>query len=187
LEALSDALLRQKKVTFTYHGIERNQTTEREVRPYGLLFKHSHWYLVGWDETRDAQRTFRVDRMEGVQVNPSAPGTPDYDMPAEPVLEAYRDRKAWELGEGEEKVEALVRFRFPTSLWAARNGYGTEVEESEDGSALRRFEVRQPDPFLRWILSLQGDAVIESPPALREAFGTLVKQVADLYREDAGG
>ena len=100
LETLSDALLRRKKVTFTYHGIERNQETEREVRPYGLLFKHSHWYLVGWDETRDAQRIFRVDRMEKVQVNTAAPATPDYEMPPEPVLEAYRDREAWELGEG---------------------------------------------------------------------------------------
>ena len=120
--------------------------TEREVRPYGLLFKHSHWYLVGWDETRDAQRIFRVDRMEKVQVNPSAPATPDYEMPTEPVLEAYRDREAWELGEADETVQALVRFRFPTSLWAARNDYGEQVEQAEDGSTLRQFEVRQPEP-----------------------------------------
>ncbi|MFH1766442.1 MAG: WYL domain-containing protein [Gemmatimonadota bacterium] len=185
LGALSDALLRRKKVTFPYHGIERNKVTEREVRPFGLLFKHSHWYLVGWDETRDAQRIFRVGRMGKVQVNPTAPATPDYEMPAEPVLEAYRKREAWELGDVDETVQALVRFRFPTSLWAARNEYGQEVGAADDGATLRRLEVRQPGPFLRWILSLEGDAVIESPPALQEALRTLAKQVADLYRGDA--
>ena len=185
LDALSDALLRRKKVTFTYHGIERDKTTEREVRPYGLLFKHSHWYLVGWDESREAERIFRVDRMEKVQVNPSAPATPDYDMPTEPVLERYRNREAWELGEADDTVQALVRFRFPASLWAARNNHGVAVEQAEDGSTLRQFEIRQPDAFVRWILSQEGEAPIESPPALQEAYRTMAKQVADLYREDA--
>jgi predicted DNA-binding transcriptional regulator YafY len=187
LEALSDALLRRKRVTFTYHGIHRNETTEREVRPYGLLFKHSHWYLVGWDETRDAERIFRVDRMEEVAVNPSAPATPDYEMPDRPVLEAYRQREAWELGDAEEKVQARVWFRFPTSLWAERNGYGRLADEREDGATLREFEVRQPNAFFRWILSLEGEAVIESPPALREGLLAMAQQVADLYREDADG
>jgi predicted DNA-binding transcriptional regulator YafY len=185
LEILSDALLRRKRVTFSYHGIERNTVTEREVRPYGLLFKHSHWYLVGWDETRDAERIFRVDRMENVQVNAATPATPDYEMPTEPVLERYRDREAWELGEADDVVEALVRFRFPASLWAARNGYGEQVDQGDDGSTLRRFQVRQPDPFIRWILSQEGEAEIEDPPALREGLRAMAKQVADLYREDA--
>jgi proteasome accessory factor B len=123
--------------------------------------------------------------METVRVNPSAPATPDYDMPAEPVLGRYRNREAWELGEADDTVQALVRFRFPASLWAARNHHGVLVEQDDDGSSLRRFEIRQPDAFLRWILSQEGDATIDSPPALQEAFRTLAEQVADLYREDA--
>lgn len=186
LETLSDALLRRKKATFAYHGIQRDAKTHREVRPFGLLFKNSHWYLVGWDETREAQRIFRVDRMDEVRVNPSAPATPDYEMPDEPVLEAYRNREAWELGEAEEVIPALVRFSFPLSLWAERNGYGNLVHGAgEGGATVRQFEVRQPDPFLRWVLSLQGEAVIESPPSLTDAFHTLAQRVADLYRRDA--
>ena len=108
-------------------------------------------------------------------------------MPAESVLEAYRDREAWELGEADETAQALVRFRFPASLWAERNRYGQQVREAEDGATLRRFEIRQPDPFLRWILSQEGDAIIESPPALQDAYRTLAKQVAALYEGDANG
>ncbi len=185
LDTLSDALLRRKTVGFAYHGIQRDQVTERKVRPYGLLFKHSHWYLVGWDEAREAERIFRVDRMEDVRMNPSAPATPDYEMPGEPVLERYRSREAWELGEAEETVEARVRFRFPTSLWAARNEYGEAVEQTPEGDTLRSFQLRQPEPFLRWILSLGGEATIEAPAALAEALEELARRVADLYREDA--
>jgi predicted DNA-binding transcriptional regulator YafY len=132
LRLLSDALQRRKRVAFTYHGITRGKDTERTVRPWGLLFQHSHWYLVGWDEHREAERLFRVDRMEGVEGNATKPNTPDFEAPQGPVLERYRKREAWELGEPDDAFPARARFRFPTSLWAGRNGYGMKVAEVED-------------------------------------------------------
>jgi len=140
---------------------------------------------VGWDESRDAERIFRVDRMEKVQVKTAAPATAAYEMPTKWVLESYWDRPAWELGEVVETTQGLFRFRFPASIWAARNAYGAQVGEAHDGGTLRQFDVRQPDAFTRWILSQEGDAFIESPPALQEAFRTMARQVADLCQGDA--
>jgi hypothetical protein len=80
-----------------------------------------------------------------------------------------------------------VRFRFPTSLWAERNGYGRLTGETREGTSVREFDVRQPNAFLRWILSLEGEAVIESPPDLAEGLRAMAKEVAVLYREDADG
>ncbi len=181
---LSDALQKRKRVTFLYHGIHRGEATHRQARPYGLLFQHSHWYLVGWDEDRRAERIFRVDRMEDVEMNRQQPNTPDFEQPAEDILERYRGREAWELGEADEALTARIRFPFPTSLWAERNGYGTLVEEAPDGSTLREFEVRQPHPFLRWILSLEGEADIVSPAELREGLRTMAREVAAQYEGD---
>jgi predicted DNA-binding transcriptional regulator YafY len=181
---LSDALQRRKKVTFLYHGIQRGVATHRTVRPYGLLFQHSHWYLVGWDEDREEERIFRVDRMEALEVNVRHPNTPDFEPPADDALERYRGREAWELGEADETLRARARFRFPTSLWAERNGYGSRVAEAADGSAVREFDVRQPHAFLRWVLSLEGEADIESPPELREGLRAMAREVAALYEED---
>jgi proteasome accessory factor B len=181
---LSDAIQKRKEVTFLYHGIHRGEATERRVRPYGLLFQHSHWYLVGWDQERRAERIFRVDRMQGVQKNPQRPNTPDFEPPEEDVLKGYRGREAWELGEADEALQAQAWFRFPTSLWAERNGYGVKVEEESDGSQIRQFEVRQPHPFLRWILSLEGEAGILSPPEMREGLRTMAREVAALYGGD---
>lgn len=178
---LSRALRKRKEVTFTYYGIHRDRTTERRVLPYGLLFQHSRWYLVGRDTNKEAERIFRVDRMEDVTVNGARPNTPDYEAPPADVLERYRGREAWELGEADETVTARARFRFPTSLWAERNGYGTLVEEDDEGGAVREFQVRQPHAFLRWILSLEGEAGIESPPELREGLRNMAREVAALY------
>jgi len=186
LDLLSPALLARKRVTFQYHGMGRDQVSQRRVHPWGLLFQHSRWYLVGWDLDRDAERMFRVDRMESVTANAQMPNTPDYELPEGPILEQYRNREAWELGEPDETVQARARFRFPTSLWAQRNRYGRLVEESPDGAAVREFQVREPHAFLRWILSLEGEADIQSPPELREGLRAMAREVAALYEKDAG-
>jgi proteasome accessory factor B len=178
---LSDALQKRKEVAFLYHGIHRGEATQRRVRPYGLLFQHSHWYLVGWDLERQAERIFRVDRMQAVEKNPQRPNTPDFEPPEEDVLKGYRGREAWELGEADEALQARAWFRFPTSLWAERNGFGTKVDEGLDGAQIREFEVRQPHAFLRWILSLEGEAGILSPPELREGLRAMAREVAALY------
>jgi hypothetical protein len=119
--------------------------------------------------------------MDDLAMNPARPGTPDYPAPPADVLEGYRGREAWELGEADDTVTARARFRFPISVWADRNAYGTLVEEADDGGALREFKVRQPHAFLRWILSLEGEADIDSPSELQEGLRTMAAQVAALY------
>lgn len=165
LPLLADALVRRKRIEFRYHGLARGETTRRDVAPYGLLLQNGTWYLVGHDELRDAVRMFHVGRMESPRVNRSSPASPDFEIPDDFSLAEYGDRAAWEIGEGEAEVSVRVRFEYPMSLWAARNGFG-ELAEEEDGGAVRRFEVRHVRPFLCWILGLRGDARIVEPAGL---------------------
>ncbi|MBT8479303.1 MAG: WYL domain-containing protein [Gemmatimonadetes bacterium] len=186
VRALSDALLARKRVRFTYHGLERGEDTERHVAPYGLLFQRGHWYLVGHDDTRDDLRVFRLGRMEDPRANSKSPKKPDYEIPADFSLDAYRERDAWELGsEDDRTLEARVLFEFPTSLWADRNGYGRLEEEMPDGSQVRAFEIRQVSPFLRWILSLEGRARITAPAALAQGLRSLAREVLAVYEASA--
>ena len=174
---LSDALLARKKVTFRYRSMERDEEAERRVRPFGLLFQHGRWYLVAWAEDRDAVRMFRVGRMSDAAVNTLKPGTPDYEIPGDFDLSEYAGRKAWELGAGDATMAAFVHFRFPRSVWAERNGHGTLVQEDENGGQLREIPVRRADPFLRWVLSLEGDARVVDPPELAQAFRSMAAAV----------
>jgi predicted DNA-binding transcriptional regulator YafY len=189
LRTLSDALLARKRVSFRYHGIYRGAETSRDVAPYGMLFQHGHWYLIGHDATRDALRVFRVGRMQDVDTNRRSPHTPDYTIPDDFSLDAYVGREAWELGEGEEApVVARVRFRFPLSLWAQRNEHGTLESTTTDGEAVRRFEVHQVEPFLRWLLGLGGEAEVVGPDTLRDELKALAALVARAHggASDAG-
>lgn len=180
LRPLSQALLSRKRVRFRYHGIHRGEATERTVHPYGLFFQHAHWYLAAFDLDRDAIRIFHVGRMERIEVNRTSPNTAGYEIPADFALDDHLRKDPWELGE-EESVRAEVLFRFPSSIQVARGGHGVLVEEREGGATLRAFDVHQVGPFLRWILSFEGEAEIVSPPELRAELGALAGEIAALY------
>ncbi|MCA9737927.1 MAG: WYL domain-containing protein [Gemmatimonadota bacterium] len=182
LRALSDALLERRRVTFRYHAMHSDEESQRSARPYGLVFQHGRWYLVGWAEEREALRMFRVGRMTEVVVEAKAEA---YDIPADFDLGTFAGRSAWELGDDPEgSVSATVAFRFPRSVWAERNGHGTRVDGLEDGGELRRFDVHRRDPFLRWVLSLAGDARVVDPPDLRDAFRALAGAARERYAVD---
>jgi hypothetical protein len=51
---------------------------------------------------------------------------------------------------------------------------------------VREFDVHQVNPFLRWILSLEGDASILDPPELAIALRELARDVAAAHAADAG-
>lgn len=185
LRALLDAVRACKKAVFTYHGIHRDAATRRSVAPYGLLFQHGHWYLIAHDDRRDDLRVFRLGRMENLEINDKAMKTPDYEIPADFDLAEYAGRRPWELGGEPDPVMARVRFRFPASLWADRNAYGTLTQALDGGASIREFQVHQVDPFLRWVLSQAGEAIIEEPGELRKAYDDLVRRTREVYSDSA--
>jgi proteasome accessory factor B len=177
---LTEALLARKRVRFRYAGIRRGTATDREVEPYGIFFQHGSWYLVAHDRGREDLRVFRVSRMEALEPNRTRPATPDYEVPADFDLADHTGRQPWELGD-DDALEATVRFAFPASLWADRNGMGEPISEEAGGDAIRRFRVRQPAPFLRWVMGMAGEAEIVEPGELREAFAAMARETAALY------
>lgn len=185
LQKLSEALRRRKRVRFEYHGIYRGKTTSRDVAPYALLFQSGHWYMIGHDAMRDAQRVFRVDRMDDVAPNTKRPREPDYEIPDEFDVAESKHRPVWRMGSGDEPpLTVEVEFAFPRSLWAERNAHGELVRSGPGGSAVRSFEVEQVEPFLRWILSQAGDATILDPPELQAAYRRLIETVTAIYGRD---
>ncbi len=55
-----------ERVRFTYTAAT-GDVTHRRVEPHALAPADRHWYLLCWDLDRDDWRTFRVDRLAGVQ------------------------------------------------------------------------------------------------------------------------
>jgi proteasome accessory factor B len=179
LRPLSHALLRLKRVAFTYHSMTRDVTSRRTTEPYGLFFLSSHWYLAARDVESGELRNFRVSRIADIDVNEKQPQSQDYSIPNEFRLREHAsDRKAWEIGDAEVQ-EMVVEFRGNSGATVA----ALKLGRPGDGPRKRTFSVRRRDAFCRWILSFAGEAVPVSPPELVEEYRSLAHATQSVYGE----
>lgn len=155
LEPCFAAIVGNRKLTFRYKG------ESRTVVPARLSFRSGRWYLTTWDVDRDAERLFRLDRMEGPEV-----GEPAGDGPRGRVT----DREAlgaWELGD-EEPVTARLRVDADQAGLAVRaiGGRGS-VEKQADGGVVLELAVRNPEFFRNFVLEFLDHAEVLAPEELR--------------------
>jgi len=160
LPALFVAVRTASQVRFVYRG------EVRTVAAAALRFHGGHWYLVGWDRTRDAARTFRVDRIADDPVA-GPPGTAQVpqgfdprDVPIEP----------WRAGAGEVGDHVLVRVdAVEASRVVAEVGEHAVVDRATDGSVLLRLGVSNFALLRSWVLGLLDHAEVVGPPPARRA------------------
>ena len=180
IRILGQALLRLKRVTFTYHSMTRDATDRRTAEPYGLFFQSGHWYLAARDTDSDAMRNFRVSRMREITVNTKTPQSADYAIAETFRLAAHTiNRAPWELGAGDGEP-MVIEFRGTSGVATAALRSGAQCSL---GDRFREFHVRRIDSFVRWILSFAGEAVPVSPPALLAQYTAAARATLDVYRE----
>jgi proteasome accessory factor B len=181
LAQMGDALSRRKRVTFSYHTMGTDTTSDRSVQPFGLFFLNQHWYLAGRTAEDATVKNYRLNRMTEAQVNGVKPGTPDYEIPGGFDLRAHaRSRQSWELGAGD-SATAVIAFRTTTGAAAAAARLGEPVEGHQDR---RQFQVRRLDAFARWLLSFAGELEPIAPRALVDEYLGLVRETLAHHSKD---
>jgi proteasome accessory factor C len=68
LEALRTALEDHRRVELDYYAYGRDERATRVVDPYRLVHDQGHWYLSAHCHQAEAERLFRLDRMESVRL-----------------------------------------------------------------------------------------------------------------------
>jgi proteasome accessory factor B len=160
-EACLAAVRDARPLRFPYRTSGRPGAELRSVEPWGVVSWRGRWYLVGHDTGRDAQRVFRLSRIEGAVELVGEPGT--VTPPAGVDLRAV----AAALASDEPRRPAALRVR-RGSGWELRRG-ATAVHD--DGDGWDRVEVGFSDPerLADRVTGLGADAVVLSPPDARAA------------------
>ncbi len=178
LEHLRRALREGTRVRLAYRGANQAAAQERPVDPYALVHRWGWWYLVGYCHLREALRTFRVDRILGIEATGQR-----FTVPAGFDVQAYL---AGEL-QRQPLVRARLRFAPQTADVARSAGAAWEaLEEQPDGSLIVTLAV----PDLLWAASTAlsfGPAITVLEPAeLRSMVAEWAAAVAAGYAQDAG-
>lgn len=161
LPALHRALSQRAEVAFTYRG------KGRRLQPHGLLARDGWWYVVGHDLDVDAQRTYRVDRIEG-DVAVGDAGT--YSIPSGfRVRESFpADPKLLPDNVDVGSETAIVRVDV-SDVGVVLGQYGRDavVAQHPDGSFDFEIPCSNVQAFMHWLFGFVERAEVLSPPDLR--------------------
>jgi proteasome accessory factor B len=183
LRALTQAWAERRIVELTYdvstYDPARGMRTAR-VHPYLIepAAETHALYLIGWDETRAALRTFKLERIRRLSITPET-----FAAPPEGVVEEALER-AWGIIADQGEVEVILRF-FPqvASRVAETTWHPSQaVTREPDGSLTWRATVSGTLEIRAWILSWGPDVEVLAPAALRDEVAALVTAAAARYR-----
>lgn len=167
-------------VEFDYEpaGSERRHA---RVRPYFLEPDAAgrSVYLIGWDETVDAMRTYKVER-----IGASTLTSDRYEIPGEFDPDRWLAH-SWGIWSSDTTDVAEVRLRFDASVaHRVRESVwhrSQRLRELKDGRVELTVSVAGIVEIRPWIMSW-GDAVeVVEPPELREVVATAVRRAAARY------
>jgi proteasome accessory factor B len=178
LESLRKAVTDRKNVMLVYHGLWRDEKTQRTVSPYGLVCRQGTWILVGRCHLRDAVRGFHVDRITGLEMNRFQPKAPDFEFPSGFKLDDYVARHPWEI-RAHDPVTAVVRFEAPVAeVVVAELGSGVKKVEVDGDARILHLEVAYLDGLLPTVLWYRDNVRVLEPPELVEKVKTALEKMA---------
>jgi proteasome accessory factor B len=176
VDDLSRAIAARKFVEFDYRAQASGERTRRKVDPYGLVYRFGAWVLVGFCHLRKDLRSFRVDRIESLEVNSTRPRSADFEMPPDFKVAAYAVAHPWEFRR-HPPIEVRLRLS-PDLAWLAdRTFAGGKVLERQRGAVTLGLRVSDQDSLIRALLPLGPGVEILTPDALRARMRQLLKEL----------
>ncbi len=155
LATLRSSVERRQAVEIDHYSFSRDERRVRIVEPWRVFASEGHWYLAGWCRRADAERIFRVDRIESARlldeiIEPQVFATDDEDAVLGSVSDPSRPRLVLDV----ERDDAWIGAWYPTD----------DVEERPDGRLRISMPVTGP-AFVERLLVRLGttSSVVEAP------------------------
>jgi proteasome accessory factor B len=168
--AIAEAVREGRRISFDYRGATDVEPATRHVEPWGVVWWHGRWYLVGHDLDREAPRVFRLSRVasEPKGQGPSGAVTvpPGVDLTALVSASDPRDSDAM----------ARIRVRHDQAIGLRRQTVDIAHEEGWD-----IITVPCPDPhrLAEQVLAYGTNAVMLSPAEARRAVVRRLQSLAE--------
>jgi proteasome accessory factor C len=156
IRTLSQAIREQRLVEIEYVAVGE-ETSVRVIEPHTLERELPWWYVHSWDRTRDAQRSFRLDRMRRATL----------------LDERFDPRPGLEPGKLRDVRLTKVLFDPEVARWRIERG-ATPLAR---GYALEEIGVGGTDWLTGEILSHRGHAEVLEPAAYRREVAARAKKL----------
>jgi proteasome accessory factor BC len=158
VKTFTEAIRDRQLVEIEYQKEGEQTWSKRVVEPYSLERSLPNWYVHTWDRTRDAEKSFRLDRMRSATL----------------TGETFEPRAGFQPTRLGDARTAKVLYAKPIARWAVERG----AQLLRDGTALAEMPVGSSEWLVGEILSYRGEAVVLEPEDLREQIARRARELA---------
>jgi proteasome accessory factor C len=157
---LTEGIRGRHLVEIEYQKEGEQTWSKRVVEPYSLERELPNWRVHTWDRSRDAERSFRLDRMRSATV----------------TSDTFDPRPGFEpRGLRDARTAKLLYLKGVAARWAVERG----ATLLKDGTALAEMPVGSQEWLIGEIFSQRGDAVLLEPEELRKTVAARARQLAN--------
>ncbi len=162
-------------ITMKYLSL-KNETTERKIAPYAIVFRGHSWYLIGFCYLKNEIRTFRLGRIISLTIQKEK-----FKKPPDFSLERYFS-SSWEVFGGK-LVKFKVHFNNEAAVVVKSSFHhqGEIINEQDDGSVIYEVIVAGIQEFLRWVMQFGSNAEILEPVFARKEIRTILHETLKKY------
>ena len=179
IDAITTALIEKRKLSFLYfdydgrgNRVYRKGKERYEVNPLGMVYSGENFYLICFHDKYDDPASYRIDKMEDVQVEESKITRKEQFENFD--LNAYK-RETFGMYYGE-KADTTLYFS-PELLDVIRDRFG-DVEPKSDGSGyIANVTVRISRIFFAWITAFEGKVKILEPEIVKEQYKSFIEKI----------
>ena len=171
LSLLQKAVVHKNIVHLHYRSNKKEEVTQRDVEPIGLLHYGSAWHLIAWCQLRKGYRDFRLSRMLGVTLDQKA-----FDPSAHPSIRQYIEQ----IMADSDLQEVVVRISKEIAKYLQEQKYlnGFVSEEDLDTCVRMKFLTSSLHYFGHWLLMYTHHVVVEEPESLKTQVRELSEKLA---------
>jgi predicted DNA-binding transcriptional regulator YafY len=186
LERLTEAWAERRRVRLWQRPDKNQPARVRLFEPYFLEPSGVGYalYVIGFDHLRQAIRTFKVERLQRVEVTEER-----FEVPSD--FDPYNYlHNAWGINWGSgETVE--VRLQFPPGRVTQRVKesewhISQQIEDLPGGGCIMSVQVGATLEMKPWIRQWGCDCEVLGPPDLREEIAEEMRRAAEVYMDDLG-
>jgi len=176
-QSVASALLQRKQLNIAYHSRSHDQQTERVISPQRLTHYRDNWYLDAYCHTRNALRSFAVERIISAS---------SLDQAALEITEAALNEHfatSYGIFAGKAKQTAVLRFTAERARWVADEQWHPQQEGKflPDGSYELRIPYANETELVMDILKHGAEVEVIAPEALRHAILQNLRMAQEKY------
>lgn len=188
VDKISDAILKNRKIRFTYYKwgrnmelVKRNNGKPFEISPWALTWDDENYYMIGYDKRTDTVKHYRVDKMQQIDIMRSV-------RSGEETFKNFDITKFAKstFGMFGGKLETVVLECDNNLIGPVIDRFGKDIIMQRMDEDCFRFchQVAVSGQFFGWLLGLGVGVRIVSPQSVIDEYKEILESTMNIYQEE---